>query len=119
MDSAKRSTGALRERAGPALALELQAGGMYPLAGLPRGVDDAEFVARLVRHGVAPTPLSACRVKSPCALGLLIVFTNVDARQAARAAQRLIDALDLPEARRPSFDPFARAVRSGRGLLHR
>ena len=84
---------ALREHVRPALGIDLQPGGMHLLARLPRGTNDIGLVAWLTRQGVAPAPLSACGVEAPCSPGLLIGFTNVDARKAAEAARRLADAL--------------------------
>jgi GntR family transcriptional regulator / MocR family aminotransferase len=84
---------ALRKHVRPALSIDLQAGGMHLLAGLPRGTDDVELVARLARQGIAPAPLSACGVESPYAPGLVIGFTNVAAPKAPAAARRLAQAM--------------------------
>jgi GntR family transcriptional regulator/MocR family aminotransferase len=84
---------ALRKRLGPTLKIDLERGGMHLVARLPRASDDAELVARLTRQGISPVPLSACGVKVPYSPGLLIGFTNVDAKRAGEVARQLADAL--------------------------
>jgi GntR family transcriptional regulator/MocR family aminotransferase len=77
----------------PSLTIELKPGGMHLLARLPRKVDDVKLVKRLNESGLAPSPLSICGVERPHAPGLVIGFTNVEARSAASAARRLADAV--------------------------
>ena len=84
---------ALREEVRPALAIELQSGGMHLVARLPRGTDDVKLVAELVRQGIGPSALSAWGVERPYAPGLLISFTNIDVKKAPQAARRLAEAL--------------------------
>jgi GntR family transcriptional regulator / MocR family aminotransferase len=83
---------ALGEEA-PQLDIALKPGGMHLLARLPRRVDDARLVARLGESGMAPSPLSICGVERPYASGLVIGFTNVEARRAGQAARALASAL--------------------------
>ncbi len=84
---------ALRAHVRPTLDIELQPGGMHLMARLPNRENDIAIGAALRRHGLTPTPLSACGVEKPYAPGLLFGFTNVEARHATRAARRLADAL--------------------------
>jgi GntR family transcriptional regulator / MocR family aminotransferase len=86
-------TEALRKYARATLSIELQPGGMHLVARLPRGTDDVQLVAELVRTGIGPSALSAWGVEAPYAPGLLISFTNVDVKKAPQAARRLADAL--------------------------
>jgi GntR family transcriptional regulator / MocR family aminotransferase len=76
----------------PALSIELKPGGMHLLARLPRGTDDVKLVDRLSKAGLAPSPLSICGVERPYAPGLVIGFTNIEAKTAPRAARRLAEA---------------------------
>ena len=77
----------------PALSIELKPGGMHLLARLPRGTDDVKLVERLKAAGMAPSPLSICGVDRPYAPGLLIGFTNVEAKKASNTARRLAEAI--------------------------
>jgi GntR family transcriptional regulator/MocR family aminotransferase len=92
-------TAALREHGRSMLSIELQPGGMHLVARLPRGTDDVKLVAELVKQSIGPSALSAWGVKAPYAPGLLISFTNIDAKQADRAAQRLAAALGTAASR--------------------
>lgn len=83
---------ALAEEA-PQLEIALKPGGMHLLARLPSGTDDVKLVARLNDAGMAPAPLSVCGIKRPYAPGLVIGFTNVEARKARQAAQALAAAV--------------------------
>ena len=83
---------ALAEEA-PQLEIALKPGGMHLLARLPRGTDDVALVARLNDAGMAPAPLSVCGIERPYAPGLVIGFTNVEARKARQAAQALAAAV--------------------------
>jgi GntR family transcriptional regulator / MocR family aminotransferase len=89
---------ALHEHVRPALGIELQPGGMHLVARLPRGTDDVELVAGLVRQGIGPSALSAWGVAAPYAPGLLISFTNVDVKKAPQVARRLAEALHSAQA---------------------
>jgi GntR family transcriptional regulator / MocR family aminotransferase len=88
----------LHEHVRPALGIELQPGGMHLVARLPRGTDDVELVAGLVRQGIGPSALSAWGVAAPYAPGLLISFTNVDVKKAPQVARRLAEALHSAQA---------------------
>ena len=77
----------------PALSIDLKPGGMHLLARLPRGTDDVKLVERLKEAGMLPSPLSICGVERLYAPGLLIGFTNVEAKKASNTARRLAEAI--------------------------
>ena len=92
-------TEALREQV-RSLNIELQPGGMHLVARLPQGTDDIKLAVDLFRQGIGPSPLSPWGVDAPYAPGLLISFTNVDAKKAPQAARRLAEALKGGERRK-------------------
>ena len=71
------------------LEINLADGGMHFVAWLRGKTADADIVARLMRHGMRPSPLSRCWVKGPGLNGLLIGYTNVAKEDAGAAARRM------------------------------
>jgi GntR family transcriptional regulator/MocR family aminotransferase len=85
--------GALGDAFGEAITITLRGGGMYLLAQFGGNVPHTEPVARAVRAGLTPTPLSQLCVRPRTDQGLLLWLTNVAELQAEPLARQLATAL--------------------------
>ncbi|QEX15863.1 GntR family transcriptional regulator [Hypericibacter terrae] len=85
---------ALEKRLGDRLRVELQAGGLHLMAGLPPGSNDEAIAQRAWEQGLAPFPLSRglIQARRPPALGLS--FTNIPTEEAPRVVERLAAVLE-------------------------
>src|ERR1051325_5957404 len=77
----------------PQLDIALKPGGMHLLTRLPRGMNDVKLITKLKEHGIGPSSLSECGIHRPYEPGLVIGFTNVQAKKASQAARALASAL--------------------------
>jgi GntR family transcriptional regulator/MocR family aminotransferase len=84
---------AMQASFGPAVTIELAAGGMHLLAKFPHGPDDSVLARRATASGLALSALSAHSVAHGHGQGLLLSFTNIPAASAAMAVQHLRHAL--------------------------
>jgi GntR family transcriptional regulator/MocR family aminotransferase len=87
--------GALTAAFGPAVAVELEAGGMHLLARFPGAADDGALARRAAQLGLAPTALSGLTMVHDCGQGLLLGFTNLPAEDAEAVVQRLVSVVGI------------------------
>jgi GntR family transcriptional regulator/MocR family aminotransferase len=84
---------ALELQFGKDIRLSLPPGGLHILARFPNHGSDVALAARALRHGLAPSPLSAQSIKHGAGEGLLMSFTNIPEKAAAGVAAALRRAL--------------------------
>jgi GntR family transcriptional regulator/MocR family aminotransferase len=81
MDRRNAVMDAIRKLASGVLEITGEDAGLYVLALLPPGIDDADIVRRAYRAGLPVGPLSMCYTNPPGRGGLMLGYANIDVRQ--------------------------------------